>query len=54
VKPEELDRIRAVLGHGQLRPGLPVDAMLSVRKRTALQYLLDPLTGTFRHALHEE
>jgi HlyD family secretion protein len=54
VKPEELSKIQSVLGRGQLRPGLPVDAMLSVRKRTALQYLLDPLTGTFRHALHEE
>ena len=54
VKPEELQKIRSVLGRGQLRPGLPVDAMLTVRKRTALQYLLEPLTGTFRHALHEE
>ena len=54
VKPDELRKIQSVLGRGQLRPGLPVDAMLSVRKRTALQYLLDPLTGTFRHALHEE
>ena len=33
------------LGNGELRPGLPVEAVLTVRKRTALQYLLEPLTG---------
>ncbi len=54
VKPEQLSEVQSLLGRGQLRPGLPVDAMLSVRKRTALQYLLDPLTGSFRHALHEQ
>ena len=54
VPPAELEQIQGLLGHGQLRPGLPVEAMLSVRKRTALQYLLDPLTGSFRHALHEQ
>ena len=54
VKPESLRQIQDLLGHGQLRPGLPVEAMLSVRKRTALEYLLDPLTGSFRHALNEQ
>lgn len=54
VKPESLQQVQELLGHGQLRPGLPVEAMLSVRKRSALQYLLDPLTGSFHHALHEE
>lgn len=54
VPEEELKAIQGLLGHGQLRPGLPVDAMLSVRKRSALQYLLEPLTGSFRHALHEQ
>jgi HlyD family secretion protein len=54
VQPAELKRIQGLLGRGQLRPGLPVDAMLSVRKRSALEYILDPLTGSFRHALHEE
>ncbi len=54
VQPADLKRIQGLLGRGQLRPGLPVDAMLSVRKRSALEYILDPLTGSFRHALHEE
>jgi len=54
VPPAELKAIQGLLGQGELRPGLPVDAMLSVRKRSALQYLLEPLTGTFRHALHEQ
>jgi HlyD family type I secretion membrane fusion protein len=54
VQPSQLDEIRQLLGRGELRPGLPVDAMLPVRKRTALQYLLEPLTSSFRRALHEQ
>jgi len=47
VPEKELNKIRSVLGQGELRPGLPVETVLTVRKRTALQYLLEPLTGTF-------
>jgi HlyD family type I secretion membrane fusion protein len=54
VPLQELNRIRGVLGHGQLRPGLPVEVVLSVRKRTALQYLLDPLTSSFWRSLREQ
>ena len=54
VQPSELERVRELLGRGELRPGLPVGVMLSVRKRTALQYLLEPLTRSFRGALHEQ
>jgi HlyD family secretion protein len=54
VRPDELRKVQGILGRGELRPGLPVDAMLSVRKRSALQYLLDPLTGNFHMALHEQ
>ncbi|QNM83786.1 HlyD family type I secretion periplasmic adaptor subunit [Sphingomonas sabuli] len=54
VPREDFEMIQRTLGQGQLRPGLPVDAMLSVRKRSALEYLLEPLTSSFRHALHEE
>jgi HlyD family secretion protein len=43
VPTPELGQVRSVLGRGQLRPGLPVEVVLSVRKRTALKYLLDPL-----------
>ena len=54
VAPAELNKVRAVLGQGQLRPGLPVEAVLSARKRTALQYLLEPLTANFWRSLREQ
>jgi HlyD family type I secretion membrane fusion protein len=54
VSPAQLNEVQSVLGRGQLRPGLPVEAMLSVRKRSALAYLFDPLMSSFRHALHEQ
>ena len=55
VVPEaELNRVRSVLGSGELRPGLPVEAVLAVRKRTALQYLMEPLTGAMWRSGHEE
>jgi HlyD family secretion protein len=55
VVPEpEMNRVRAVMGNGELRPGLPVEAVLKVRKRTALQYLLEPLTGALWRSGHEE
>jgi HlyD family secretion protein len=55
VVPEaELNRVRSVLGQGELRPGLPVQAVLKVRSRTALEYLLEPLTGALWRSGHEE
>jgi HlyD family type I secretion membrane fusion protein len=55
VVPEaELNRVRHALGNGELRPGLPVEAVLTVRKRTALQYLLEPLTGALWRSGHED
>lgn len=55
VVPEaELNRVRSVLGNGALRPGLPVEAVLTVRKRTALQYLIEPLTGALWRSGHED
>ena len=54
VPPAELNRVRSVLGNGELRPGLPVEAVLTVRKRTALQYLLEPLTGALWRSGHED
>ena len=54
VPPAELNRVRSVLGSGELRPGLPVEAVLQVRKRTALQYLLEPLTGALWRSGHED
>lgn len=54
VPQKELDRVRGVLGRGQLRPGLPVDVVLTSRKRTALDYLLEPLTVHFWSSLREQ
>lgn len=55
VVPEaELNKVRSVLGNGELRPGLPVEAVLTVRKRTALQYLVEPLTGALWRSGHED
>ena len=54
VVPEtELNRVRSVLGQGELRPGLPVETVMKVRSRTALQYLLEPLTGALWRSGHE-
>lgn len=54
VPTAELDELREVLGRGQLRPGLPVEAVLSTRSRTALQYIMEPLTDHFWSALREQ
>ena len=54
VPEDELRKVRAVLGRGELRPGLPVEAVMTVRKRTALQYLLEPLTGALWRSGRED
>lgn len=54
VPESELKQVQSVLGNGELRPGLPVEAVLTTRKRTALQYLLEPLTGALWRSGHED
>lgn len=54
VPQTELNRVKSTLGQGELRPGLPVEAVLTVRKRTALQYLMEPLTGALWRSGHEQ
>lgn len=46
VPPSELAKLREVRPDGALRPGLPVDIMIPLRKRSALSYLIEPLTQT--------
>ncbi|MGE5063014.1 MAG: HlyD family efflux transporter periplasmic adaptor subunit, partial [Myxococcales bacterium] len=50
VVPEsEIAKMRAVRGPNfQLRAGAPVQVVVPVRKRTALQYAFEPLLGTLR------
>jgi HlyD family secretion protein len=55
VVPEsEIRQVQSVLGNGALRPGLPVETVLTVRKRTALQYLVEPLTSALWRSGHED
>jgi membrane fusion protein, type I secretion system len=54
VPASELRKVRSALGRGELRPGLPVEAVLKVRKRTALQYLIEPLSGALWRSGHED
>lgn len=44
VPQRELSRLtQASADHGRMRPGLPAEVIVPTRKRTALQYLLEPL-----------
>lgn len=54
VPQSELNKVRGAIGQGSVRPGLPVDVVLNVRPRTALQYLLEPLTRNFWRSLREQ
>lgn len=54
VPPEELARIEAARGgDAGLRPGLPVEVVVPQRKRTALQYFLEPLTQNLWRSFRE-
>ena len=46
--PEELDKVRKVRGaQSGLQPGLPVEVLIPLRKRSALAYLVEPMFQTF-------
>ena len=53
VPPEELAKIQLVRKGGGLRAGLPAEIMIPLRKRTALAYLVEPLTQTLWRAGRE-
>lgn len=53
VPPSEIDKLKRVRRDGGLRAGLPVDIMIPLRKRTALSYLVEPLTQTLWRAGRE-
>lgn len=38
----------------ELRPGMPVEVLIPLRKRTALQYAFEPLNGAFWRAFREQ
>jgi HlyD family type I secretion membrane fusion protein len=47
VPQSELEKVRKVRGDIGIRAGLPAEVMVPLRKRTALGYLLEPLTQMF-------
>ena len=53
VPPAELDKIRQIRGDTGLRAGLPAEVMVPLRRRSALNYLLEPLTQTLWRAGRE-
>lgn len=53
VPPEELARLREIRADGGLRAGLPAEVIVPLKKRTALAYLLEPLSQTFWKAGRE-
>jgi HlyD family secretion protein len=53
VPLSELQRIDELRGANTLRAGIPVTVEIPLKKRTALQYLLEPLSGAFRRSLRE-
>ncbi|WP_300972973.1 HlyD family type I secretion periplasmic adaptor subunit [Sphingomonas sp. LHG3406-1] len=53
VPVSELRKIDQTGGSHVLRAGLPVNVEIPIRKRTALQYIFEPLTGAFRRSLTE-
>ena len=48
VPTDQIDILRSQLGSDfALKPGMPVNVQVTLRKRTALQYMLEPLSDTF-------
>ncbi|HZZ35435.1 MAG TPA: HlyD family type I secretion periplasmic adaptor subunit [Caulobacteraceae bacterium] len=54
VPLRELDKLQEVKGPNfSLRPGLPVQVLVPLRRRTALQYLFEPLVDSFWRSFRE-
>ncbi|HEX8484879.1 HlyD family type I secretion periplasmic adaptor subunit [Sphingomonas sp.] len=54
VPKSQLDLLKAVRGADVgVRAGVPVQVLVKLRARTALQYMLDPLTEAFSRSMHE-
>jgi len=53
VAQTELERLASVSTQTHLRPGLPAEVVIPTRKRTALQYLLEPLNQTLWSSFRE-
>jgi HlyD family secretion protein len=53
VPVSELRKVEELRGKDVLRAGLPVGVTIPLRKRTALQYALEPLTASLRRSFKE-
>ena len=53
VPPAEMKKIAALRGDNSLRAGMPAEIMVPLRQRTALGYLVEPLTQTLWKAGRE-
>ena len=54
VPPSELEIIRDVRGRSfDLRPGMPVEVLVPLAKRTAIQYAFEPFWGAIWRAFRE-
>ena len=53
VSEEELQRLYDAGADFDLKPGLPADVLIPLRKRTALQYLTEPLTASLWKSFRE-
>ena len=54
VSREQIDQIAKVRGKDfELRAGMPVEILIPLRKRTALDYALEPLVGSFWSSFRE-
>ncbi len=54
VSQQELARLSDIGEDPTLRAGMPADVVIPLRKRTALQYWLEPLTQTLTRSFHEQ
>ncbi|MEO6361137.1 MAG: HlyD family type I secretion periplasmic adaptor subunit [Sphingomicrobium sp.] len=53
VPLSELKKVEELRGSDALRAGIPVSVTVPVRKRTALQYAIEPLTSSIRRSFNE-
>jgi HlyD family secretion protein len=53
VPLSELEAIERAHGKAAVRAGIPVSVTIPIRKRTALEYMFEPITGSLRRAFKE-
>ncbi len=53
VDENELSKLKYTNPNFDLKPGLPADVLIPLRKRTALQYLIEPLSGSLWNSFRE-